>query len=289
MGIFALENEQICIEVNSLGAELKSLKDKESGREYMWCGDEMYWGRTSPILFPVVGNYKDKICRWQGKTYALSQHGFARDLEFMMTAETENEIWFCLTDKEDTWDLYPFAFALEVGYRLIERTVEVMWKVSNPAEETMYFSIGGHPAFSIPLREENRITCYLGFDKEDSLINRGIRDGYATEETTEVKLQGNLLPVEEKLFEADALVIENDQVHRVELLDENKSPFLTVDFEAPLFGIWMPYNRNTPFICIEPWYGRCDKEDFTGQLDEREWGNSLTAGEVFEASYRVTV
>ena len=97
------------------------------------------------------------------------------------------------------------------------------------------------------------------------------------------------LAVTEDLFDQDALVIEGNQAHEVSLSYGQEKPYLTVRFNAPLFGIWSPPKKNAPFICIEPWYGRCDKADFTGELDKREWGNTLDAGECFEASYEVIV
>lgn len=287
---YCLSNEKISIIVRSKGAELRSLKDVETGREYMWQANPEFWGRTSPILFPVVGSYKDGISRYNGEIYKLPQHGFARDMDFMMTRQDEQEIWFCLTDKTDTWDTYPFAFSLEVGYRLEGSSVIVLWKVTNPSEQEMYFSIGGHPAFNVPVREADKTTCYVQFDGVDKITSRGIRNGLALEETMDVELsQDGLLAVTEEIFANDALVIENHQTQKVSLLDENREVFLTVRFNAPLFGVWTPPGKNAPFICIEPWYGRCDKVDFEGTIEEREWGNGLAPGEVFEAAYTITV
>lgn len=289
MALYTLENGDIRIKVDSYGAELRSLVDVKTEREYMWCGDAAYWGRISPILFPVVGSYRNGESRYRGKVYKLPQHGFARDMEFMLTEQTKEEIWFCLTDKENTWENYPFAFSLELGYRLAGRRVEVMWRVSNPAEENLYFSIGGHPAFAVPKREPDKINGYIAFGGVESITVRKIKDGLAVDALKEIGLEpGGILPVTEETFAEDALVVEDGQTGRVQLLDEKK-PFVTVDFDAPLFGVWTPSDKNAPFICIEPWYGRCDREDFTGSLKEREWGNALAAGESFEASYTIMI
>ena len=118
MALYELENEFVRIGVEAHGAELRSLVAKETGREYMWSGDPAYWGRVSPLLFPVVGAYRDGISRYRGQTYRMSQHGFARDMDFMVTEQSKTEIWFCLTDSDETWEKYPFAFSLEAGYRL---------------------------------------------------------------------------------------------------------------------------------------------------------------------------
>lgn len=290
MALYVLENNEIRIEVDSHGAELRSLKDKCLGREYMWCGDASYWGRISPVLFPVVGCYRDKICRHKGKTYSLPQHGFARDMEFSFLGQTEDEIGFRLTDTEETRANYPFAFDLQIRYRIHGRSLQVIWTVQNPADETMYFSIGGHPAFAAPKRETDKTTCYVAFEGAKKLQIRKIADGLATEKVQELSLlEGGLLPVTEKLFADDALVVENKQTGRVSLLDENREKYLTVSFDAPLFGVWTPPGKNAPFICIEPWYGRCDKKNFTGELAQREWGNELASGELFRAAYTVEV
>lgn len=290
MAEYVLDNGEIKIKVDSHGAELRSLSDCKSGREYMWCGDAAYWGRVSPVLFPLVGSYRDGQCRHNGRLLRMSQHGFARDMEFMLTEQSGEEIWFCLTDKENTWENYPFAFSLEIGYRLSGRSVKVMWRVFNPSKEEMYFSIGGHPAFAVPAREKDRITCYLAFDGAEKLRVRGLKGGLAVKELHTLMLEKDgTLPVTEELFAQDALVIENSQTKKVQLLSGDKKPYLTVAFDAPLFGVWTPPGKNAPFICIEPWYGRCDREDFTGSLGEREWGNVLAAGKAFEAAYDILV
>lgn len=290
MTSYVLENSEIKVKINSYGAELRSLRDKKSGKEYMWCGDAKYWGRVSPILFPVVGCYRDKECRYQGKIYSLPQHGFARDMEFEMTKQTDDEIWFRLTDNDDTVKNYPFSFILEIGYRILNRSVQVMWKVSNPSDNVMYFSIGGHPAFVADVREADKITCYVAFDEAESLTIRKINDGLATDTLQKLPLlPEGLLPVTEEVFADDALVVEGKQTSKVSLLDANKECYLSVSFDAPVFGVWTPPGKNAPFICIEPWYGRCDKEGFTGDLSQREWGNSLAARTSFETAYTIEV
>ncbi len=288
--IYQIENDALVMQVESHGAELRTLTDKVTKREYMWCADKAYWGRTSPVLFPVVGAYRNKQCRYQGKTYELPQHGFARDMEFTLIEQTKDTLWFTLSDNEKTLENYPFAFCLEIGYRLLERAVKVMWRVKNPANTPLYFSIGGHPAFCAEKRSEEKITCYLQLEGVEVLKARKLADGLASHVVEEIPLsEGGILPVTEEVFADDALVIENNQTGKVSLLDENKKPYLSVKFDAPLFGLWTPPGKNAPFVCIEPWYGRCDAVDFAGTIEEREWGNTLAAGEEFETSYTLEV
>lgn len=289
MSIAILENEQIQIKVESKGAELVSIEDRHTKREYMWCGDAAYWGRTSPVLFPVVGAYKDKACRYNGQTYSLPQHGFARDMEFELTQKTADTIWFSLRDNETTKENYPFSFVLEIGYQITEREVRVMWRVKNTNAGQMYFSIGGHPAFAAKKRREDRITCYIALKGLSSVKVRKLEGGLASDTVVELLLEDGLLPVTQEVFDDDALVVENSQTGEVSLLDEQKKTYLTVKFDAPLFGLWTPPGKNAPFICIEPWYGRCDSTHFSGSLEEREWGNVLRAGETFESTYSICV
>lgn len=291
MALYELKNEQIAITVDSHGAELKSLKKLADDQEYMWCGDAKFWGRTSPVLFPFVGGLKNKEYRFEGKTYSMTQHGFARDMDFELETQTESELWFTLESTEETLARYPFPFILNLGYRLEGSTVAVLWKVENPSEKQMYFSIGGHPAFNCPLTEGTKQSDYsVSFADTDEIVSTRIsEEGLATGCMDIYHLADGHLSLTSNLFDHDALVIEDHQTDTVALCRKDGTPYLTVKMEAPLFGIWSPPGKNAPFVCIEPWYGRCDDEYFDGDLAEREWGNKLAPHQTFEASYTITV
>ena len=166
--MYQIANEELILEVTEQGAEMKSLKDRASGREYLWCGDAKYWKRTAPVLFPLVGRYRDNESIYQGKVYHLSQHGFARDMEFSLISQTETELWFALEETEETLENYPFRFRLLVGYRLEGRRVQVLWKVENTDDKEIWFSLGGHPAFVCPPGEgkHSRSACQRDTDRE---------------------------------------------------------------------------------------------------------------------------
>ena len=153
MAVYELKNELLCVTIDSHGAELKSLKRNHDNQEYMWKGDPAFWGRTSPVLFPFVGGVNQKKYRVDGKEYAMNQHGFARDMEFSLISQAKEEIWFELHSNEETLQKYPYAFVLKLGYKLKENSVEVCWQVENPSDKTMFFAIGGHPAFNCPVKE----------------------------------------------------------------------------------------------------------------------------------------
>ena len=288
---FQIRNESLTLEIDAHGAEMKSLIDNCSGQEYLWCGDAAYWGRTSPVLFPLVGNYREKQSCFDGKWYSLSQHGFARDMDFELVSEKGDEIWFALEDSPETLEKYPFGFRLELGYRLQGRAVEVLWKVTNKNDREMYFSIGGHPAFNCPLREGEKQTDYrIGFDTCEPLTASVLdENGTVFERTKVLELTDGMLQITDSLFDEDALIVEHDQAHKIALYTPEGEKYLEVRFEAPLFGIWSPAGKHAPFVCIEPWYGRSDRADFGQKLEEREWGNVLKAGEIFTAVYQICV
>lgn len=290
MALFQIGNDKITIQVDSMGAELKSLKKVNTGVEFMWDADPAFWKRTSPVLFPLVGGLKKGEYRHDGQSYPLGQHGFARDMEFQLKSQTDRGVWFSLASDEETLKKYPYEFLLELGYELQESTVIVKWKVTNPSETDLYFSIGGHPAFCCPILEDTKQTDYkIRFDTEKEVISSVLKDGLMSDKKAVYSLENGYLQITEHLFDQDALVIENDQAHQVALVKPDNTPYLTVDFDAPLFGIWSPPRKNAPFICIEPWYGRCDAFDYAGTWEERQWGQHLKTGESFEASYRIHV
>ena len=290
MARYGLENDKIRIEIDSHGAELKSLVKKETGADYMWCADAKYWGRTSPVLFPVVGNVSGKQYRTKGKTFDMGQHGFARDMEFTLESQTDNEIWFVLRSNEETLAKYPYEFVLKLGYRLDEAKVEVLWHVENPSEEELPFAIGGHPAFYCPVTSGVRQSdCYIQFDIAGSLKCSTI-DGYLVGDRVDTyELEDGMLRIDEHLFDNDALIIEKQNIKKVSLCDPKKQAFLTIEMDAPLFGIWRPADPGAPFVCIEPWYGRSDRIGYTGELRDREYENVLAAGENWDAGYAILV
>lgn len=288
---YSLENDKIKIGVASHGAELVSLVRKSDNREYMWSGDAAYWNRVSPVLFPFVGKLKNCSYTYQGRVFSdIPQHGFARDSEFCMVEKSEDVIWFEL-QPDDKWRVnYPFEFRLRIGYRIEKSQVHVMWTVQNDSAEPMFFSIGAHPAF----------VCPDGKNKEDVL--KGYKIDFYTPEreliSGELTSQGTLLPekrrfpltegrlaLSSEVFAKDALILDSKNIHTVSIIDPEGYEFLKVLFDTPQLGIWSPAGKNAPFVCIEPWFGRSDAEDFSGQLSEREYGNSLEPGHSFHKEY----
>ena len=288
---YVIENSDLRAEIDSLGAEIKSVRSKKDNREYMWHGDKKFWGRTSPVLFPFVGSLKNKEYHWQDKAYPMGQHGFARDMEHQMTEQTDTSIWFSLSSSEETLARYPFAFVLRIGYELDGSTIKVIWKVENPGNEPVYFSIGAHPAFLCPVHGETDKTGYqLYFEGLEEVHYHGndVASGMALDEDLILPLTNHRTNITADFFDRCTYMIEGNQTREVGLEDPQGNRIVTMRFDTPLFALWSPEGKNAPFLCIEPWYGRADSADFNGTLSERAYTNCLQAGEQFEKSYTMT-
>lgn len=283
---YTIKNDVLFVEIDSYGAEIKSVV--KNGTEYMWHGDAKFWGRTSPVLFPFVGSVKDGKYTAFEKEYAMSQHGFARDMEFELVSKSNTMIEFELSSDEETLKKYPFDFKLKITYTILENVLSVAWKVENIGDAQMSFSIGAHPAFMCPLKEGEQTDYKLKFDAnadiEYYLLKGGLLD---KSKTYSLPLYNGYADITTGMFDKDALVIEKKQAQEISLCYPDGTAYVTVKTDAPLFGVWSPVNKNAPFICIEPWYGRCDAVGFAGTLFEREYTNTLSQGETFDAKYTV--
>lgn len=271
-----LENNFLKIAVDTHGAELSSIYNKKECKEMLWQGDPAFWGRKSPVLFPLVGKYKEGKTHYDGKEYFLGQHGFARDSEFSLIEKTGNILVFELTSNKETIAKYPFKFRLVCSFVLENNKIIVGWTVENTDNKTIHFSIGAHPAFYC---DKGKTT--LTMNAENIRYNLINADGLYTSPQYDI---ANSFVLDDEIFDKDALIIENSGVTEVSL-----DNYLTVNFDAPLFGIWSPAKKNAPFVCIEPWFGRCDAEDFDGDITQREWGNSLDLNETWYKEYEIII
>lgn len=290
-----IKNDALSLTVDTHGAEIVSaVKD---GKEYIWNGDPKCWGRHAPVLFPFVGSLKGKQYTFDGKTYPMGQHGFARDMEFALKDAGADFLLYALTENEETLKKYPFRFVLQIRYTLAESRIKVTWTVKNPDTKTLWFSIGGHPAFMCPLAGRGTWADYAVLlkkqGKELAHLDTHPIDvaagGLISNETRSYDLaDGKIVPSDE-LFAGDALVAEDRQADEISLIDPDGKAYVTVTFDTPLFGLWSPAGKGAPFICIEPWYGRADGVDFAGTLEQRKYEMSLEAGETFEGGFEVSL
>ena len=287
--IQTLHNDLLTVTISDHGAELQSIEQNRSHYQYLWHGDKTFWGRRSPVLFPIVGAVWQGKFLMDGKEYAMGQHGFARDCDFLpLENAPEDEAWFVLESNADTLAKYPRNFRLEIGYRLQEARLEVMWRVKNTDSRPMDFQIGAHPAFNYPEFSVNDpVHAYfqMGFSPLRAQVIE--RNGCVGAESVPVATDSeSMLPVTASTFEHDAIILADSQVHRVSMLTKQRTPYITLLFNAPLVGLWSP-KPDAPFVCIEPWWGRTDAVGYEGEFANREWVNHLAPGQTFSASYTI--
>lgn len=285
-----LRNEFLALRISEHGAELQSIQDA-SGKEYLWQADEKYWPRHSPLLFPIVCGLWENTYRIDGFGYRMERHGFARDMDFTLIKKTPERVTFALHDSPETHRAYPYHFNLAVTYRLDKNTIHVIWHVENTDRNEVHFQIGGHPAFNLPgVKEGEPMSGTLKFDNEETLerlvgnVGGCIRPGrYA------LNTDKGYWPFTEKSFDEDAVILDKSQVHQISLLDKKRKPVVTVGFKSPAVGIWSPYGKNAPFVCIEPWYGIHDTVSYQGDFRQKNLMNHLQPGASFMAEYTITI
>lgn len=287
-----LKNDVLTVEVSEHGAELHSIR--KGATEYLWQADPKFWARHSPVLFPIVGSVWDKLYRVDGKAYELGQHGFARDMDFVKVEGNDTEVFYRLESDEETLKKYPWPFRLEIGYKLKDNAIEVIWRVYNPGAEEMYFQIGAHPAFYYPDYDpETDERGYFSFDRSEGLECIRIMEKGCVDAVTKYPLeipQDGLLPLRKDTFDViDTIMLQDSQIGRVTLHRNDGTPWLSLKFTAPVVGLWSPPTRNAPFICIEPWYGRCDRAGYTGDYRQKDWVNRLESGKEFEGIYTIEI
>ena len=258
-----IQNQKLTAEFNTKGAELISLKTEN--REYIWDGNPEFWGKHSPVLFPIVGTLKNNSFTHNNKVYNLSRHGFARDLEFEVLEQTENSIVFSLVSNSETLKLYPFDFEFQIKYFLEEKTLKIEYLVFNKNKEKMPFSVGAHPAFALPNDFDN---YSLEFSENETLTYYLLENDLISEVSKSLILKNKKLPLSYSILENDALVFKTLKSKSI-TISENSKPFINVKFDAfPDLGIWT--KPNAKFICIEPWFGYSDTTNCDGNLYKKE-------------------
>jgi galactose mutarotase-like enzyme len=278
-----ISNSILTAAIKHTGAELCSLKDN-TNKEYIWSGNPDFWGKHSPVLFPIVGTLKNNSYQYNNVEYHLSRHGFAREMEFELIDKKENSATFSLVSSQETKEKYPFDFDLHLIYTLENKTLKIEYKVFNNGESKMPFSIGAHPAFDLPGNFEN---YSLEFDNGESLSYYLLEDGLISNTTNELSLDQKELHLNYKLFENDALVFKKTAAKSITILD-NSNPILKVSYsDFPDLGIWTP--PNAPFICIEPWFGYSDTVDQFGNLFEKEGIQILEANTTFHSVFSIII
>lgn len=280
-----IENDHLVVRINEKGAELQSVK--LNSLEYLWQADPNYWGKHAPILFPIIGELKDGKYIFENKEYHLSRHGFARDNTFEAQQVSPGSAIFTLHSNADTLAVYPFRFILQVEYEIKEHTLYCSYIVKNIDEGEMYFSVGGHPAFGVPLNDDLNYEDYiLEFNKDTSLKRFLLDNGLTNGKTEIVSLDDKKLHLKPSLFYDDAIVLKHINSDQIKLYSDKGRNGLVFRFERfPYFGIWAA--KDAPFVCLEPWCGIADNIHHDYQLKNKEGINQLAGGGTFKRIWSV--
>lgn len=281
MQLISLKSELITLNIKTKGAELVSVKNT-SGHEFMWSADPAFWNRTAPHLFPIVGRLKQDQFEYKGKSYTLTQHGFARDSEFEVEQQNETSVTFLLRSSDETLQKYPFAFEFRVRYELQEKQLTISYEVTNTGDTELPYNVGGHPAFALdhPLEE-----YALEFEQELQTERWLLDGGHFTGKTQSMHIKQKL-PLSEALFEDDAVVFKDPQFHQVTLVHQTAGALLSVrssNWEA--IGFWK--KAHAPFLCIEPWWGYADYHEAKGDLMQKKGVHILASGTSETCSYQI--
>ncbi|EHD1595789.1 aldose 1-epimerase family protein [Listeria monocytogenes] len=286
-----LENEVLLVEMKTAGAELTRIFHKDTGLEYLWNADSKFWGRHSPVLFPTVGRFVEDTYLVDGKPYHLGQHGFARDRDFQVVEQTEKSVRFELDADEDSLAVYPYKFKLSIIYTIEKNTVAVSYEVENTDNKRIYFSIGAHPAFNLPLTDGTTFEdYYLDFGTEENLETLCLEGPYRSGEIKKVVDEAaRYLPLNYDLFKNDALIFEALKQKEMTIKSDKTPHFVKVSFpEFPFVGVWTA-KAGTPFLCIEPWYGIADGAGESVELRDKAGIEHLEPEAVFASEYEITV
>ncbi|EAE4359016.1 aldose 1-epimerase family protein [Listeria monocytogenes] len=286
-----LENEVLLVEMKTAGAELTRIFHKDTGLEYLWNADSKFWVRHSPVLFPTVGRLVEDTYLVDGKPYHLGQHGFARDRDFQVVEQTEKSVRFELDADEDSLAVYPYKFKLSIIYTIEKNTVAVSYEVENTDNKRIYFSIGAHPAFNLPLTDGTTFEdYYLDFGTEENLETLCLEGPYRSGEIKKVVDEAaRYLPLNYDLFKNDALIFEALKQKEMTIKSDKTPHFVKVSFpEFPFVGVWTA-KAGTPFLCIEPWYGIADGAGESVELRDKAGIEHLEPEAVFASEYEITV
>jgi galactose mutarotase-like enzyme len=282
-----IENDFLVVQSKVEGAELTSIFNKKTNLEYLWqAGEE--WPKHAPVLFPIVGQLKDNIYYFEDKQYSLDRHGFARTKTFNVNEQKENLIEYILTsDDEVTLKVYPFEFELMIRYELKGPSLKTIYIVKNKGKEEMLFSIGAHPAFKVPVSQNEKYEdCFLEFNQHEHASRWLLNNGLITDATIPFFENSKTFSLSHKLFYDDALVFKELESTEISLKSRKYEHGLHFQFSGfRYFGIWAA--KNADFICLEPWHGIADSINSDQQLKNKEGINRLQPGKEFYCDFTI--
>lgn len=286
-----LENNHLRVSIRPQGAELTGIFHIPSAIEHLWQADPAVWGWHAPNLFPIVGGLLNDQLRAGDQTYPMKRHGFARQSLFTETESSDTHAVFSLRANDQTRAVYPYEFEFQLIYELTDASLNITYRVVNEGNTAMYFSVGAHPAFNVPVGPGDVYEDYvLEFEQDEPLVTHQLSEaGLFSGETRSVPTTNRQLALTRHLFDQDALVFKNLESRRVTLKHKNRDDrSVTVTFrDFPHLGIWA--KPGAPFVCIEPWLGYADAEGEPTSIEQKASIQQVGAGEVFTATFTIGI
>ena len=276
--IYTIENEALKVQISDRGAEMMSIQTKD-GTEYLWQGDEKYWGDRALNLFPYIARLTEGKYTLDGQTYHMDIHGFVKTSVLVPEEQKADRITLKLTQNEETLAQYPFDFIYRIRYELDGNRLGIVFSVTNSNDRTMYFGIGGHPGFQVPLEDGLSFEDYfLEFESEGQSgtgAQTPVRIGFSPtcflngkDEPWPLE-KGCRIPLRHDLFDDDAIVLSHTP-KTVVLRSEKGGRGVRVCFpQMPYIGFWHAVKKPAPYVCIEPWSSLPSRQDVVEELSEQ--------------------
>ncbi len=287
--LYTIQNQFLTLTVDDLGAQMMALTGSD-GTEYLWSGDPAFWRNRAPNLFPYVGRSTEDSCTIKGIRYPMTRHGFANRSVFTVGSRGEDRITFTLTDSPETRENYPWAFSFSVSYALTERTVEITYEVINRDREPIWFGLGGHPGFRVPLEAGRDFTDYaLTFSRPCSPGRVELSEAYmiSGRETSFTLVNGNTLPLRHDLFDHDAVILHHMD-KTVTLSAKEGQHGVTLEIPRMNYlGIWHTPEKEAPFVCLEPWVSLPARQDVVEEFTQQGDLVSLLPGERYVNPWKI--
>lgn len=283
--VYTIQNDHLCASVQSLGAQLCSLREVSTGREHLWQGDPAVWSGQAPLLFPVIGRLNGGKYRWAGQEYAMPKHGFARKREFALESQSASQLTLLLRDDENTRAIYPFSFELRLTFALEGNALSVRHSVVNTGAGNMPFCLGAHPGFFcaegdvLALDAPETLALYR-LDAEKMLLKP---------EPLPYPVPDGRISLSHALFQEDAMMFDGIRSRSITLLRQDGSRVRVEYGAAPCLGVWSQPKPPLRYVCLEPWYGLDDFVDFAGDFSQKPHCQVLAAGQSFAFPMRIVI
>ncbi|MCK5781818.1 MAG: aldose 1-epimerase family protein [Flavobacteriales bacterium] len=287
-----IENKFLSVLISTKGAEIISIKNKKDNTEIIWHGEEKSWDQHAPILFPIVGKLKNGSYNLEGETYKMGNHGFAYKSTFTVISKTKSEVVLEMTGNPEILKIYPYSFELQVKYELVNSKLNITNTVANTSNKDMYFSIGAHPGFNVPINNKGKYDDYfiefnkkenadrLPLTKKEGMLSNVCIDNYLNDTKT--------LKLNHKMFSDRVIILEGLKSNSLTIKSKKSSTAIEIGIkDFPLVGVWTSSRSDAPFVCIEPWYGVTDYIDTDGDFKNKKAIQKLARKESFDMKYYI--